>query len=72
MEDYETKEPHKCLQAYSSIGEVSFLCNTSQPCTVRACELCKVLRLDKQCFIEILEICFSDGRIILNNLLEVS
>ncbi|KAG6619781.1 hypothetical protein I3842_Q081600 [Carya illinoinensis] len=70
VEDDETEESHKRLQAYSSIGEVSFLCNTRQPCTVRARELCKVLRLDKQCFVEILEIGFPDGRTILNNLLE--
>ncbi|KAF5445562.1 hypothetical protein F2P56_034608 [Juglans regia] len=70
VEDDETEESHKRLQAYSSVGEVSFLCNNRQPCTVRARELCKVLRLDKQSFIEILEIGFPDGRIILSNLLE--
>ncbi|KAF2317566.1 hypothetical protein GH714_024741 [Hevea brasiliensis] len=59
-----------CLQTYSSFGEISFLCNTPQPYTVRARELCRVLRLDKQSFTEILEIYFFDGRIILNNLLE--
>ncbi|KAF9671269.1 hypothetical protein SADUNF_Sadunf12G0029800 [Salix dunnii] len=60
----------KRLQTYSSFGEVSFLCNTPQPYSIRVRELCRVLRLDKQSFIEILDIYFSDGRIILNNLLE--
>ncbi|MFQ6629145.1 hypothetical protein Gotur_007188 [Gossypium turneri] len=58
------------LQTYSSFGEVSFLCNTPQSYTIRVRELCKVLRIDKRSFMEIIEIYFSDGRIILNNLLE--
>ena len=62
----------KRLQTHSSFGEVSFLCNTPQPYSIRVRELCRALRLDKQSFIEILDIYFSDGRIILNNLLEVS
>ena len=60
------------LQTFSSFGEVSFLCNTPQPYTIRVRELCRVLRLDKRSFIEIVEIYFSDGQIILNNLLEVN
>ncbi|KAF5469216.1 hypothetical protein F2P56_013305 [Juglans regia] len=70
VEDDETQECLKRRQAYGSLGEVSFLCNIPQTRTVRVCELCRVLRLDKRCFTEILEICFSDGQIILNNLLE--
>ncbi|KAL5545186.1 hypothetical protein UlMin_008970, partial [Ulmus minor] len=58
------------LQTYCSFGEVSFLCNTPQCYTVVVRELCKVLRLDKQSFTEILKIHFLDGRLILNNLLE--
>ncbi|XP_038725623.1 potassium channel SKOR-like isoform X2 [Tripterygium wilfordii] len=58
------------LQTNSSFGEISFLCNTPQPYTVRVRELCRVLRLDKQSFIEILATYFSDGRIILDNLVE--
>ncbi|KAL5815414.1 hypothetical protein ACOSQ4_026055 [Xanthoceras sorbifolium] len=58
------------LHTYSSFGEVSFLCNTPQPYTIRVRELCKVLRLDRQSFLEIIGIYFFDGRIILNNLLE--
>ncbi|GLT45484.1 hypothetical protein SLA2020_193130 [Shorea laevis] len=69
-EDDERGQLLKRLQTSSSFGEVSFLCNTPQPYTVHVCDLCRVLRLDKLSFIEILEIYFLDGRIILNNLLE--
>ncbi|XP_021891345.1 potassium channel SKOR-like [Carica papaya] len=58
------------LRPNSSFGEISILCNIPQPYTVRVCELCKLLRLDKQSFTNILEIYFHDGRRILNNLLE--
>ncbi|XP_061352740.1 potassium channel SKOR-like isoform X2 [Gastrolobium bilobum] len=58
------------LHTYSYFGEVSFLCNMPQTSMVQAHEFCKVLRLDKQSFTEILKIYFVDGRIILNNLLE--
>ncbi|KAB2090075.1 hypothetical protein ES319_A03G101900v1 [Gossypium barbadense] len=66
----ETGDPLMDLQTYSAFGEVSFLCNTPKPYTIRVRELCKVLRIDKRSFMEIIEIYFSDGRIILNNLLE--
>ncbi|XP_038992987.1 potassium channel SKOR-like [Hibiscus syriacus] len=58
------------LQPNSSFGEISILCNIPQPYTVRVCELCRLLRLDKQSFSSILEIYFHDGRQVLNNLLE--
>ncbi|PRQ39614.1 putative ankyrin repeat-containing domain, transcription regulator, NtcA [Rosa chinensis] len=58
------------LQPNSSFGQVSILCNIPQPYTVRVCELCRLLRLDKQSFTSILDIYFYDGRRILNNLLE--
>lgn len=54
----------------SSFGAISILCNIPQPYTVRVCELCRLLRLDKQAFSDILEIYFNDGRKVLNNLLE--
>ncbi|GFY87630.1 STELAR K+ outward rectifier [Actinidia rufa] len=54
----------------SSFGEISILCNIPQHYTVRVCKLCRLLRIDKQSFSNILEIYFQDGRIILNNLLE--
>lgn len=58
------------LLPQSSFGAISILCNIPQPYTVRVCELCRLLRLDKQSFSDILEIYFNDGRKVLNNLLE--
>ncbi|KAF5769352.1 putative potassium channel, voltage-dependent, EAG/ELK/ERG, rmlC-like jelly roll [Helianthus annuus] len=58
------------LKPHDSFGDVSILCNIPQPYTVQVCELCRLLRLDKQTFTNILEIYFLDGRKILNNLLE--
>ncbi|KAK8494265.1 hypothetical protein V6N13_138578 [Hibiscus sabdariffa] len=65
-----SEETVSLLQPNSSFGEISILCNIPQPYTVRVCELCRLLRLDKQSFSNILEIYFYDGRKILNNLLE--
>ncbi|XVF75094.1 hypothetical protein PTKIN_Ptkin13bG0160600 [Pterospermum kingtungense] len=65
-----TAETFSLLQPNSTFGEISILCNIPQPYTVRVCELCRLLRLDKQSFSNILEIYFYDGRKILNNLLE--
>ncbi|KAJ4715379.1 Potassium channel SKOR [Melia azedarach] len=58
------------LPADSSFGDISILCNIPLPYTVRVCELCRLLRIDKQSFTNILEIYFSDGRKVLTNLLE--
>ncbi|KAI3712695.1 hypothetical protein L1987_71258 [Smallanthus sonchifolius] len=58
------------LTPHSSFGEVSIICNIPQPYTVRVYELCRLLRIDKQSFSNILEIYFHDGRKILNNLVE--
>ncbi|GAA0143110.1 ion channel [Lithospermum erythrorhizon] len=58
------------LEPGSSFGEVSILCNIPQPYTVRVRELCRLLRIDKQSFSNILDIYFHDGRRILTNLLE--
>uniref|UniRef100_A0A0D9WNW3 Potassium channel n=1 Tax=Leersia perrieri TaxID=77586 RepID=A0A0D9WNW3_9ORYZ len=60
------------LEPESSFGEIAVLCNIPQPFTVRVCELCRLLRLDKQSFTNILEIYFVDGRRILSNLSESS
>ncbi|KAI3665154.1 hypothetical protein L6452_43775 [Arctium lappa] len=65
-----SEETVSILKPHSSFGEVSILCNIPQPYTVRVCELCRLLRLDKQSFSNILEIYFHDGRKILNNLIE--
>ncbi|XP_024990314.1 potassium channel KOR1-like isoform X2 [Cynara cardunculus var. scolymus] len=58
------------LQTSSSLNEISVLCNIPAPDTVRVGELSKLLRLDKHSLTDILEIHFSDGRIIVDNLLE--
>ncbi|KAM7277694.1 hypothetical protein ACFE04_004828 [Oxalis oulophora] len=58
------------LKANSTFGEISILCNIPQPYTVQVCKLCKLLRIDKQSFTNILDIYFYDGRKIFNNLLE--
>ncbi|KAI5559498.1 hypothetical protein BDE02_17G115000 [Populus trichocarpa] len=65
-----SEETVKLLPPNSSFGEISILCNIPQPYTVRVCELCRLLRIDKQSFSNILEIYFYDGRKILDNLLE--
>ncbi|CAI0428081.1 unnamed protein product [Linum tenue] len=65
-----SEETVSLLQPNSSFGEISIICNIPQPYTVRVCELCRLLRLDKQSFSDILEIFFYDGRKILNNLLQ--
>ncbi|KAA8530688.1 hypothetical protein F0562_005378 [Nyssa sinensis] len=65
-----SEEKVSILQPNSLFGEISFLCNIPQPYTVRVCELCRLLRLDKQSFSNIVDIYFHDGRKILNNLLE--
>lgn len=70
QENGDTEEIIK-LQTYSSFGEVSFLCNMPQTSMVQTYEFCKVLRLDKQSFTDILKLYFVDGRVIFNNLLEV-
>eukprot|EP01018_Ginkgo_biloba_P023088 Gb_22473 [translate_table: standard] len=58
------------LDPHNIFGEVAVLCNIPQPYTVRVSELCRLLRLDKQSFANILQLYFLDGRQILNNLLE--
>ncbi|XP_047176769.1 potassium channel SKOR-like [Vigna umbellata] len=70
-EEGDTEEETITLQTYSSFGHFSFFCNIPQSSTVEAHEFCKVLRLDKKSFTEILKIYFLDGRVVLNNLREV-
>ncbi|OVA13884.1 Cyclic nucleotide-binding domain [Macleaya cordata] len=65
-----SEETVSLLEPNSSFGELSILCNIPQPYTVRVCELCRLLRLDKQSFTSILEICSFDEQTILTNLLE--
>ncbi|KAF6144698.1 hypothetical protein GIB67_006190 [Kingdonia uniflora] len=65
-----SEEAVSSLKPNSSFGELSILHNTPQPYTVRVRELCRLLRLDKQSLISILETYFSDGQTILTNLRE--
>lgn len=65
------EETVSLLEPNSSFGDISIVCNIPQPYTVRVCELCRLLRIDKQSFANILEIYFHDGRRILSNLLQV-
>ncbi|XP_020090467.1 potassium channel KOR1-like isoform X2 [Ananas comosus] len=65
-----TEETVLRLEPNSSFGEIAILCNIPQPYTVRVCELCRLLRLDKQNLSNILDIYFVDGRTILSNLTE--
>ena len=53
------------------VGDVAVICNTQQPYTVRVCELCRLLRIDKQSLTSILQLYFKDSRQILSNLLKV-
>ncbi|CAL5189896.1 unnamed protein product [Lathyrus oleraceus] len=65
-----SEETVSLLERNSSFGEISILCNIPQPYTVRVCELCRVLRLDKRSFSNILDIYFYDGKKVLDNLVE--
>ncbi|PUZ47316.1 hypothetical protein GQ55_7G155300 [Panicum hallii var. hallii] len=58
------------LLPYDIVGDVAVVCNVPQPHTVRVCELCSVLRIDKQSLTSILQIYFKDSRQILSNLLK--
>ncbi|CAN6906269.1 unnamed protein product [Brassica oleracea] len=65
-----TEDLVELLEPHTSFGDISIICNISQPFTIRVRSLCHLLRLDKQSFSNILEIYFHDGRKILNNLME--
>lgn len=69
-DENETEESLLDPQTYNSVGEISVLCNIPVPYTVQVSELSRLLRIDKQSLVEILGIYFSDGRVIINNLLE--
>ncbi|KAK9078772.1 hypothetical protein SSX86_002830 [Deinandra increscens subsp. villosa] len=68
--EHEAEKCVRTLETCSSLNELSVLCNIPVSDTVRVAELSKLLRIDKQSLTEILEIHFTDGRIILDNLLE--
>ncbi|KAJ1271181.1 hypothetical protein BS78_06G109200 [Paspalum vaginatum] len=58
------------LLPYDIVGDIAVVCNVPQPHTVRGCELCSLLRIDKQSLTSILQIYFKDSRQILSNLLK--
>nr|ADF28806.1 putative potassium cation channel [Oryza sativa Japonica Group] len=58
------------LRPYGIVGDVAVICNIPQPYTVRVCELCSLLRIDKQSLTSILQIYFKDNSQILSNLLK--
>lgn len=58
------------LVPYDIFGEVAVLCNIPQPYTVKVCELCRLLRMEKQSFTAILQLYFKDSQKILSNLLK--
>ncbi|KAL0917684.1 hypothetical protein M5K25_012764 [Dendrobium thyrsiflorum] len=58
------------LVPYDIFGEVAVLCNIPQPCTVKVCELCRLLRMERQSFTGILQVYFKDSQQILSNLLK--
>ncbi|KAH9717868.1 Potassium channel SKOR [Citrus sinensis] len=70
IEENGTEDYVSYLHPNSSFGEVSILCNIPQPYTVQVCELCRLLRIDKQSFTNIIDIYFCDGRKVLTNLLQ--
>ncbi|KAL9459366.1 hypothetical protein AB3S75_002712 [Citrus x aurantiifolia] len=70
IEENGTEDYVSYLHPNNSFGEVSILCNIPQPYTVRVCELCRLLRIDKQSFTNIIDIYFCDGRKVLTNLLQ--
>ncbi|TVU14283.1 hypothetical protein EJB05_37743, partial [Eragrostis curvula] len=59
------------LLPYDIVGDVAAVCNIPQPYTVRVCEMCSLLRIDKQSLTSILQIYVKDSRQILSNLLKV-
>ncbi|XP_010252297.1 PREDICTED: potassium channel KOR2-like isoform X1 [Nelumbo nucifera] len=68
--EYGSEEFIAELEPHSIFGEVAVLCNIPQPFTVRVCELCRLLRIEKQSLASILQLYFTDNRQILNNLLK--
>lgn len=70
LEDSQLEGSTPNIPIYSSIGDISVLCSIPQPRTVHASELSRLLRIDKQALIGVIEIHFSDGRIIIDNLVK--
>ncbi|XP_020269273.1 potassium channel KOR1-like isoform X1 [Asparagus officinalis] len=67
-----TEDTIVMLEPNCSFGDISILCNIPQPFSVRVCELCRLLRIDKHLLSNVLQIYFVDGRRVLRNLLEAN
>lgn len=59
------------LSTSDTLGDVALLCHIPQPFAVRVCELCKLLRIEKQSWDNILQLDMKDHTQMLINLLEV-
>ncbi|XP_051119024.1 potassium channel SKOR-like [Andrographis paniculata] len=66
----EVKKNTEETESKDSIGDISVLCSIPEPRTIRAVELSKLLRIEKEDLIEIIDTHSSDGRAVINNLLE--
>nr|XP_009392582.2 PREDICTED: potassium channel KOR2-like isoform X2 [Musa acuminata subsp. malaccensis] len=58
------------LTTYDALGDAAALCNIPQRYTVRVCELCRLLRIEKQSLANISQLYFKDGNQMLVNLLK--
>ncbi|XP_017256707.1 potassium channel SKOR isoform X1 [Daucus carota subsp. sativus] len=70
VRDNGAEEEVALLQPSSLFGVVSILCNIPQPYTIRVRDLCRLLRLDKQIFSNILQIYVDDEQRIITNIRE--
>ncbi|KAK1370794.1 Potassium channel [Heracleum sosnowskyi] len=64
------EETFSLLKPSSLFGVVSILCNIPQPYTIRVRDLCRLLRLEKQLFSNILQIYVDDEQRIITNIRE--
>ncbi|KZV46481.1 potassium channel SKOR-like [Dorcoceras hygrometricum] len=69
-EDSYTEEYVPSIHSYCAFGEISVLCNIPEPHTIQAVELSKLLRIEKKVLLDAIDMHFSDGHTITNNLLE--
>lgn len=69
--DHGAEETVSLLKPSNLFGVVSILCNIPQPYTIRVRDLCRLLRLEKQLFSNILQIFVDDEQRIITNIREV-
>lgn len=72
VEDGQLEISASSIQICGSIGDISVICSIPEPRTVQASELSRLLRIEKQALTELMETYFSDGGIIISNLIKVS